>query len=106
MSWEKGRYYTRSRRVNGRIVREYLGCGPIAHAEAEIDRLELEFRRQRRFVLKCETRELHAVRQELAQWDRICKHFLEVELETQGYYQHKRGEWRKRRKPLTRGKSA
>jgi hypothetical protein len=43
MSWESrtrgGRYYTRSRRVHGRIVREYLGTGPVAEAAAEHDHL-------------------------------------------------------------------
>jgi hypothetical protein len=30
MGWDRGRYYTRSRKVNGRVVREYVGTGPVA----------------------------------------------------------------------------
>ena len=30
MGWEHGRYYTRSQKVNGRIVREYVGTGRVA----------------------------------------------------------------------------
>src|SRR5262245_44855799 len=41
MGWEKGRrgkpFYTRTLRVGGRRVRQYLGSGPQAQAEAEAD---------------------------------------------------------------------
>ena|SRR5579884_1020577 len=30
MSWDRGRYYSRSKRVDGRIVRQYIGCGLLA----------------------------------------------------------------------------
>jgi len=30
MGWDQGRYYTRSRKVNGRVVREYIGTGRVA----------------------------------------------------------------------------
>jgi hypothetical protein len=37
MAWERrqrgGRYYTRTRRINGTRVREYVGTGPLAEGE-------------------------------------------------------------------------
>jgi hypothetical protein len=48
MSWETrergGRYYTRSRRVNGKIEREYIGTGFLAEMASELDRLDREHR--------------------------------------------------------------
>ena len=39
--WEKrqrgGLYYTRSRKVGGRVVREYVGTGPLAGIAALMD---------------------------------------------------------------------
>ena len=59
MSWEtrggRGRYYTRTRKVGGRSVREYLGCGPEAHAAAAADAL-LHAERQRQYAARREER--------------------------------------------------
>jgi hypothetical protein len=40
MAWEKGRYYTRSRRRNGRVIREYIGTGNLAVLAAQLDAVE------------------------------------------------------------------
>src|SRR5256885_1095839 len=38
VGWDKGgRYYTRSRKINGQVVREYVGSGPAADAAARSD---------------------------------------------------------------------
>jgi hypothetical protein len=37
MGWEKGRYYTRSRKVDGQVIREYVGGGEIGRLAAEFD---------------------------------------------------------------------
>jgi hypothetical protein len=40
MGWERGRYYTRSRREGGRVVREYVGAGPAAALISQFDAIE------------------------------------------------------------------
>jgi hypothetical protein len=44
MSWESrkrgSKYYTRSRRVDGRVTRTYIGTGPAAELIASLDELK------------------------------------------------------------------
>ena len=104
MGWETrkrgGRYYTRSRRVNGAVVREYIGSGRVAELVAEADALE---RRQRQFQREEEEEELQAMLEEweeadapLRDLDNLCDALVRTALEGAGYHNHK-GEWRKRR---------
>ncbi len=100
MAWEtrsgSGRYYTRSQRVNGRIVREYVGQGPLAewaHQTDMNDRLERDEKRN----------DFDAVRGRDAELDGKLDSFIELSeavasglLILAGYHQHKRGNWRKR----------
>lgn len=101
MAWEtrngRGRYYTRSRKVGGRVVREYLGCGEVAELIAESDDLDREVReaargeRQRSAAVQRERDAVVALVCDAAQlWSRIA-------LLTAGYQRHDRGEWRRRR---------
>ena len=101
--WERrqrgGRYYTRSRKVGGRAVREYLGTGPLAELAAETHahkRLRREqaakaWRQQQEDLqaLDRPVEELHEVAEELARAARLAA----------GYHQHNRGEWTKKRPP-------
>lgn len=101
MAWETrkrgGRYYTRSRKVDGRVVREYIGAGVAGDLAAAQD----ERKRARR------VNENAARRRELARdfdHDAIMRDYfrkvdmlLQDALKAAGYYQHQRGEWRRRR---------
>jgi hypothetical protein len=58
VGWDKGRYYTRSRKDNGRVVREYIGTGPDAELIARMDALEREKRRAEQAVQRANRAEL------------------------------------------------
>jgi hypothetical protein len=100
MSWETrprgGRYYTRSRRVDGRIVREYVGTGPVGELAAALDHLDREAR-------TAQAREDVGARQELAGFDAPVQALhADVEALVQGVlltagFHHHHGAWRRRR---------
>jgi hypothetical protein len=101
MAWErrgtKGRtYYYHSRRVGGRVVKEYVGSGWVgALAEAQVQ----HSRRQRadaaaeRAVWQ---RDLAETDRALAELDRACHRLAEAALVAHGYHRHC-GHWRRRR---------
>jgi len=101
MSWEtrggRGRYYTRSRRVNGRVIREYIGSGELAELIAEMDEILRIKRDAERAAWRAEKERLQRLEQPLEELDRICNLLVKTSLEAEGYYRHNRGEWRKRR---------
>ena len=101
MGWEKrkgrGRYYTRSRRVGGRVVREYLGCGPAAALAAQLDAAKRTDRAAQAAVWGEERERLEAADEELDALCRMADSLMRAELTAAGYHQHARGEWRKRR---------
>jgi hypothetical protein len=98
MAWEsrngRGRYYTRSRRENGRVVREYIGQGRVAEMTAELDCIERDEREARR-------RAVHLAREEIAAQDAPVKALHDdvealarATLLVAGFHRHK-GEWRR-----------
>ena len=90
----KGRYYTRSRRSNGKVVREYYGCGWVGDLAAEEDRRakerRAETRRSRRDLL-ARTRHAEQLFNTLSLSARLLGR---AALVAAGYHQHCRGEWR------------
>jgi hypothetical protein len=91
------RYYSRSRKVGGRVVREYVGGGAAGQAAAAADAL----RRAEREA------SAEAARQRRAEHDaalapllRLCEAtdlLARAALAAGGYHQHDGGQWRKRR---------
>lgn len=101
MPWKKqsgGRYYYREKRVNGRLIRKYVGSGEHGEREAKLDA-------DRRAARKAQ---LDAFHQAAAQFNEVGKplqdlcgltdFIMKASLTTAGYYQHDHGEWRCRRR--------
>jgi hypothetical protein len=97
MSWDKGRYYTRSKKVNGRVVREYIGTGDFAELVAKLDALEREQRELEHADEKALRNELTALDGTLSEMDSQAEVLARAALIVAGYHQHHRSEWRKRR---------
>jgi hypothetical protein len=97
MGWDRGRYYTRSKKVNGRVVREYIGTGSVAELIAQGDALARERRAAERAEEKAKRAELEALDAPLDELDKLADLLARAALVTAGFRQHKRGEWRRRR---------
>src|SRR5438309_126486 len=97
MGWDRGRYYTRSKKVNGRVVREYIGAGRVGQLAAELDSLERERRYLDGLILRQEKDEQAALEAELKSLEALTDLVAYAALRAAGYHLHNRGEWRKRR---------
>ena len=98
MAWERqGRYYYRSRKVGGRVVREYVGTGEVAELVAQLDALERERREEERDARRAEKARLEALDAPLDQLNDLADLLAHAALVAAGFRQHKRGEWRKKR---------
>lgn len=99
--WERrargGLYYTRSRREDGRIVREYVGGGELGELAAQMDAEKRQSRREERAARKQERERLEAVMEPVEELCEAAEVIARAALLASGYRQHNRGEWRKRR---------
>ena len=103
MSWEQGRYYTRSKRSGGRIVREYIGSGDVAELLAKIDARDAE-EREAELARRRERRAAdEALEGEIDEFCLLVEAAAHAELMEAGFHFH-RGRWRKRRKDHARYK--
>ncbi|HEY1391658.1 MAG TPA: hypothetical protein VGF38_24195 [Ktedonobacterales bacterium] len=103
MAWETrkrgGRYYTRSHRQGGQVVREYIGAGEIGAAIAQLDTLEREKRQMAVAAWRKERVRLQARDTAIADYCRDVDELVRAALIAAGYRQHNRGEWRRKRMP-------
>lgn len=98
MAWEGrargGRYYTRSRRVGGRVVREYIGAGPVGELAAALDQLDQAEREAARQAWQAERAAVLAAAADVTAFGRLVDDALALALTDAGLHNH-RGEWRR-----------
>jgi len=98
--WEKRargkRYFTRSQKLNGRVVREYVGSGPLAELAAETDALRRLRREKAAQVWRQERESLEALDRSVEELHDTVEILARATLVAAGYRFHK-GEWRKKR---------
>ena|SRR5215208_2696414 len=99
--WERrergGLYYTRSRKVNSQVVREYVGGGLLGQLAARMDAQERRRREEEAAAWKEEEEQMEAL---MAPLEELCEGadvLARAALLAAGYHRHNRGQWRKRR---------
>ncbi len=100
MGWETRsgrRYYYRARKVDGRVVKEYIGTGISVEIAALHDRWACQDRAVTAMARRAERAGLEAVDGELADVDHAIEALTRVSLVLTGYHRHNRGNWRRRR---------
>ncbi len=101
MPWEMrggcGPYYTRSRRIAGRTVRDYIGCGPLAEHAAAEDAARRAHRDDRVTQWKRTKAAVTEANQALSTLSKTVDAVTNAYLHEVGYRRHHRGEWRRRR---------
>jgi hypothetical protein len=103
MGWESrqrgGLYYTRSRKENGRVVREYIGSGVVGQIAALEDEHERRRREEQAAYWREEQQDLDALDAPVNELSEASDLLVRAALLASGHRQHNRGEWRLRREP-------
>jgi hypothetical protein len=99
MAWEtrngRGRYYTRSRRVNGRIVRQYVGKGAKGEQAAAADARHRDQEMAMDQALQDDRRKWQQADGPLEALDELDSLLMEATLYAAGFHRHSGGEWRR-----------
>ena len=94
MPWESGPrgrpYYTRTRRENGRVIREYIGVGQEGQQAAEEDEA-------RRRQVEADRDAARALAEDVQTLSEFAELLAQAALLAAGYHRPNRGPWRKRR---------
>jgi hypothetical protein len=101
VAWEKrargGLYYTRSKRVGGRVVREYVGTGEGAEIAAVLDARDRTQRESLAAAWRTQREQLARTEAALGELCELGEAVARANLLVAGYRRHHRGEWRRRR---------
>src|SRR5215203_5473850 len=104
MAWEErvrggGPYYTRSRKVGGRVLREYVGAGLVGQLAAEADRIERERREVEVLREKQEREKLEALASPILELCEAAEVLARAHL-VAGGYRRVEGHWRRVRESV------
>ncbi len=106
MAWESRKrgwfYYTRSRKVGGRVVREYAGGGLVGQLAAATDAEQRAEREARAEAFRTESARLEALDAPVDLLDEVAEALARGALMLAGYHRHHRGEWRRKREKVKR----
>ena len=101
MPWEKrargGRYYTRSRRHRGKIIRQYLGHGEKGRKAALEDANKRAHRANRTKARRHQQVEYENTLNQVRAFEAVSDQITHAMLQAAGYHAHKGSEWRKKR---------
>src|SRR5262245_26114806 len=100
MSWfrrEQRQYYSRSYRVNGRIVREYVGGGAAGEQAAAEDAQRRAQRQAAAAALRAAQERWDEATRTLQDLCHLSDLLIRASLLAAGYHQHSRGPWRHKR---------
>lgn len=110
MGWETRRngrrYYYQASRVDGRVVKRYVGTGELAGLLGDYDQLAAQRRQLAAEADRADRADLDALQQEVADACDLVDQLTRAVLGMAGFHQHDRGEWRKRRGPKDERTSA
>ncbi len=99
MGWETratgGRYYTRSRRIDGRVAREYVGCGRKGELAAMADAERRAARAADRVAIRAERERVRTIDRAITDLHRSVDQVTRGALLAAGFERHKR-QWRRR----------
>jgi hypothetical protein len=97
MAWEPRRngrtYYYRSRRVQGRVVKEYMGGSEHGRQAAAADQAARDSRRQAERLHKEKNKDVDALVIQLNEFDKLIEQLVTCQLICSGWRQHHR-QWR------------
>ena len=101
MAWETrqrgGRYYTRSKKINGRVIREYVGAGLKGELAAAADARARAERKAQEIAWRAEQERMEAALAPFEDFYDGVEILARASLILAGYHQHHRGEWRRKR---------
>jgi hypothetical protein len=100
MAWKKRngrRYYYRNKKINGRVLTEYIGAGRSAEIAAELDQTQRLVREAQASALRALKAKEDAIDRQITDLSQQASAVIAAELISRGYRLHKRSEWRKQR---------